>query len=95
MEITEVHIHPVIPQHGLVAFAHVVINGCLRLGSIAIHEKRMGGWRITFPQKGNGYVFHPITPAFSQTLENTIIDEAKTVLGKNYVGQHCIKSATR
>lgn len=94
MKVTEVHIYPITPQHGLVAFAHVVINGCLLLGSIAIHEKRKGGWRITFPQKGNGYVFHPITRTFSQTLEDSILDKVKTVFEKHHAGQHHIEPAT-
>ncbi len=86
MKITEVHIHPVTPQRGLVAFAHVIVDDSLLLGSIAIHEKREGGYRITYPQKGTGYVFHPIKQPLNRVLEEAIINEAKIVLGNRHAG---------
>ena len=84
MNITEIHIHPVVRQNkGLIAFAHIIIDNRLMLGSIAIYQKRTGGYRITYPQKGNGYVFHPISKPLSKTLENSIIRELKNVMEKS------------
>lgn len=89
MKITEIHIHPVTPHKGLVAFANLVLEGQLFLGSIAVHEKRDGtGYRITYPTKGKGYLFHPIHPPLSKALEQAIICELKTVLSQANVRHH-------
>lgn len=89
MKITEIHIHPVTPHKGLVAFANLVLEGQLFLASIAVHEKRDGtGYRITYPTKGKGYLFHPIDKPLSRALEQAIIDEVKTVLSKPHAGHH-------
>lgn len=89
MKITEIHIHPVTPHKGLVAFANLVLEGQLFLASIAVHEKRDGtGYRITYPTKGKGYLFHPIDKPLSKALEQAIIHEVKTVLSKPHAGHH-------
>lgn len=86
MKITEIHIHPVTPNKGLVAFANLVLNDQLLLASIAVHKKRDGsGYRITYPTKGKGYLFHPIHQPLSKSLEQAIIHEVKTVLSKRDV----------
>lgn len=95
MIVTEVHIHPITPQRGLVAFAHVIVNDSLLLGSIGIHEKSGGGYRITYPQKGQSYVFHPIRQPLGKTIEAAIIHEAKKVLGKPNVGYRCDDAGSR
>lgn len=83
MRITEVHVYPVAPHHGLVAFANLVLEEKLLLRSIAIYEKLDGtGYRITYPTKGKSYLFHPIHNSFSKSLERAIISELKTVLSK-------------
>ncbi len=90
MQVTEIHIHPVTPQRGLVAFANIVMEGQLFLGSIAVHEKLDGsGYRITYPKKGDGYLFHPICKPLSKALEQAIISEVKTVLSKAHAGHNC------
>lgn len=89
MRITEIHIHPVAPHKGLVAFANLVIDDQLFLGSIAIHERLDGaGYRITYPTKGKGYLFHPIRKQLSRELEQAILNEVKTVLRKSHAGHH-------
>lgn len=89
MRITEIHIHPVTPHKGLVAFANLVLEGQLFLASIGVHEKRDGsGFRITYPTKGKGYLFHPIHKPLSKALEQAIIHEVKTVLSKPHAGHH-------
>lgn len=92
MRITEIHIHPVIPQNGLVAFVNLVIDDALFLGSIAVHEKRDGsGYRLTYPTKGKGYLFHPTRPHLSRALEDRIFAEMKTVMGKRDAGHRGVK----
>ena len=91
MKITEIHIHLVTPHKGLVAFANIVVDDALFLGSIGVHEKRDGtGYRITYPTKGNGYLFHPIRKPLSKALEQAIICEVKTVLSHPHAGHHRI-----
>lgn len=93
MKITEIHIHPVTAKGGLVAFAHLVLDDKLLIGSIAIYEKRGGGYRITFPQKRENYVYHPIDRPFGKQLEQAITLHAKTVLEKPHAGHHRPESA--
>ena len=89
MNITEIHIYPVTPYKGLVAFANLVLDDKLFLASIAVYEKRDGsGYRITYPTKGKGYVFHPICQPLSRALEQAIIREVKTVLSQPNVRHH-------
>ncbi len=89
MRITELHIHPVTPHRGLVAFANLVLEDQLFLGSIAVHERLDGnGYRITYPTKGKGYLFHPIRRPLSKALEQAIIHEVKTVLSKAHARHH-------
>lgn len=66
-------------MNGLVAFASLVLNGNLRLNSIAIHRKMDGsGYRLTYPTKRAGTedrtMFHPITPELSKAIEQVLFD---------------------
>ena len=77
MKISEVKICPVKPQDGLVAFASVVIDDNIYLGSIAVYTRLDGSYRILYPTKriGTKYlnVFHPINSECGKQLENLII----------------------
>lgn len=46
MLISEVNIVPVKPNNGLVAFASVVLDESLYLGSIGVHSRLDGSYRI-------------------------------------------------
>jgi DNA-binding cell septation regulator SpoVG len=79
-EFSQVRVTPVPPMNGLVAFASLVLNGNLRLNSIAIHRKMDGsGYRLTYPTKRAGNedrtTFHPITPELSKAIERVLFDE--------------------
>jgi len=83
--ITEAQIIPIKPQNGLVAFASVVLNGCLYLGSIGIYTRLDGtGYRITYPTKTTGNknlnIYHPINKEASEAIEKAIIEKVKKVL---------------
>jgi len=85
-DITDVQITPVSPQGGLRAFASLVINQNLYLGSIAIHEKLDGsGLRLTYPTKRAGNskrnIFHPVTPEFSKAIEQVLFAEYRKRFG--------------
>ena len=66
MNVTEVHITPIKPTDGLVAFASCVIDGQLFLGSLGVHKRLDGtGYRVTYPTKRIGShelnYYHPLT----------------------------------
>jgi len=71
---------------GLVAFASLVINGNLHLGSIAIHRKLDGsGYRLTYPTKKGGMadraIYHPLTPDLSLAIEQALLDAYRSRCG--------------
>lgn len=79
-DISQVRITPVQPVNGLLAFASVVLNGHIRLNSIAIHRKLDGsGYRLTYPTKRAGNedrtIFHPVTPELSKAIERALFEE--------------------
>lgn len=74
------------PIDGLVAFASLIINESLHLGSIAIHRKLDGsGYRLTYPTKKVGMadrtIYHPITPDLSRAIEHALFDEYRSRFG--------------
>lgn len=82
MKITEIQIVPIKANNGLVAFASIVLDSQLFLGSIGIHKKLDGsGYRITYPTKlirnKNINIYHPINKEASRTIEKAIIEKAK------------------
>jgi stage V sporulation protein G len=84
MKITEVQIIPIKPRNGLVAFASVVADNSLYLGSIGVHARLDGtGYRITYPTKKVGgksiNIYHPINKETSNVIEETIITKMKKI----------------
>ena len=78
--VTEVQIEFITPRDGLIAFASLVINDCLKLSSIAIHKKlNAEGYRVTYPSKGKFNIFHPINKEASDSIEEAIFSKLKTV----------------
>ncbi len=86
MQISEIQILPIKSQDGLVAFASIVLNNQLFLGSIGIYKRLDGkGYRITYPTKKVGNksinIFHPINKEAGAEIERTILDKAEQILG--------------
>lgn len=87
MRVTEVEISFVKPRDGLIAFASIVLDDQLYLGSIAIHSKLNGtGYRLTYPTRrlGNSQtpVFHPIRKQIGAAIEQAIFQKLKDVMSK-------------
>jgi len=85
MRITEIQIIPIKPREGLVAFASVVVENSLYLGSLGVHTRLDGsGYRITYPTKKIGNrninIYHPINKETSKEIEEAIISEAEKIL---------------
>jgi len=93
MIVTEVDIAFVKPKDGLIAFASVVLDNELYLGSIAIHRKLDGsGFRLTYPTRKVGgaqfEVFHPIRRPLGLAIEQAVIAKLKNVVSKSDAGHH-------
>jgi stage V sporulation protein G len=71
-----------------VAFASVVFDNCLYLGSIGLHTRLNGGtgYRITYPTKKIGLkdinIYHPINRETSEAIEKAIIEKAEKILNR-------------
>ena len=82
MKITDVQITPITPRNGLVAFASVVLNENMYLGSIGVHTKLDGsGYRLTYPTKKVGQkdlnIFRPMNEETIKMMEEMIISKVK------------------
>jgi stage V sporulation protein G len=87
IKITEVQISFIKPKDGLIAFASLVLNGQIYLGSIGIHKKLMqDDFRLTYPTKktcqNDLNIFHPIKREVSLAIENAIKQKMKEVMLK-------------
>jgi len=85
MRITEIQIIPIKPKEGLVAFASVVVENSVYLGSIGVHTRLNGkGYRITYPTKKIGNrninIYHPIDKEMSKVIEEVIISKMKRII---------------
>jgi len=85
MKITEVQITPIKSKDGLVAFASVVADSSLYLGSMGVYTRLDGsGYRITYPTKKIGEksvnIYHPINKEAGKAIEEAIIEKAREVL---------------
>lgn len=75
--INEVQISPIKPVNGLVAFASMVINESLYIGSIGVHKRLDGsGYRLTYPTKKIGdnqlNIYHPVSKKLARLIEQAV-----------------------
>lgn len=94
MQVTEVDIAFIKPRNGLIAFASVVLDDALYLGSIGVHRKLDGsGYRLTYPTRKIGdksaSVFHPIRRPLSAVIEQAVFQKLKNVASKVDAGHDC------
>ena len=68
-QITEIQIIPVKPNSGLVGFASFVYESSFYLGSIGIYTRPQGGYRLTYPTRGNFNIYHPINKQIADEIE--------------------------
>jgi stage V sporulation protein G len=77
-QISEVEILPIKPVGGLVAFASLVVDKSLYLGSIAVHKRLDGtGYRLTYPTKKIGShslnIYHPVDKELARLIEHAVV----------------------
>ena len=84
--LSEIQIIPIKPQNGLVAFASLVLDGSLYLGSIGIMTRPQGGYRLVYPTKKvaerNLNIFYPINKEIAQLIENEVVKRFEEVMKK-------------
>ena len=78
-KITELQIVPVKPNSGLVGFASFVYDNSFYFGSIGIYTRPQGGYRLTYPTRGNFNIFHPINREVAEEIEKVIISKFEDV----------------
>ena len=92
MKISEVKISPVKPQDGLVAFASLVVDNDIYLGSIAVYTRLDGSYRILYPTKRIGAtylnVFHPINSSCGRRIEEAIIKKCTELFERSNDDRH-------
>jgi len=80
MKITEIQILPIKPKDGLVAFASVVAEDSLYLGSIGVYTRIDG---TGYPTKKIGdkdiNIYHPINKETSKAIEEAIITKMEKI----------------
>ncbi len=82
VRITDVQIIPVKPKDGLLAFANIIYENNLFLGSIGIYTRPGGGYRLTYPKKGAGDqfdAFHPINRSTAEEIDDAVIEKYEEV----------------
>lgn len=83
-KLTEIQIIPIKPQNGLVAFASLVLNDNLYLGSVGIMTRLNGGYRLTYPTKKIGIkdlnIFYPINKQFAEQIEKEVVKKFEEVM---------------
>ena len=78
--ISEIQVVPILPQNGLVAFASITFDSCLRLGSIGIFTRPQGGYRLTYPTRNKLNVFYPINREVAGLIEEAVIAKYEEVI---------------
>lgn len=79
IKITEIQIVPIKPCEGLVAFTSFILNDCFYMGSIGIYTRPQGGYRLTYPTRGNFNIFYPINRKVAGEIEKIIITKFEEV----------------
>ncbi len=71
--ITDVQIQPIHPKDGLIAFASLVLDEAIYLGSIGVYSRIDGrGIRLSYPSRKIGdknlHVYHPINKGIADAI---------------------------
>lgn len=83
--ITEIQVVPIKPKNGLVGFVSFVFFDSFFLGSVGVYTRPQGGYRLTYPTRGDFNVFHPINKEVAQEVEQAVISKFEEVT-KQYAG---------
>lgn len=88
IEISEIQVVPVKPINGLVGFASIVFSNSFYIGSIGIHTRLDGSYRLTYPTKksnlgNNMSLVYPINRQIADLVEKEVVKKFEEVM-KSY-----------
>lgn len=88
MKISEINLTPIKPKNGHVAFASIVIDDSLYLGSIGVHVRNDGTYRLLYPTKNSGTgkwqnVYYPISRDASYQIESAILEKCREIFERS------------
>lgn len=87
MKISEINFTPISPRDGLVGFASCVIDEAFRVGSIAVHVRPNGKYRLVYPVKKVGDtelgLFYPINKKAGFAIETAILKKCKEIIRRS------------
>ncbi|HEY1645268.1 MAG TPA: hypothetical protein VGF75_02685 [Candidatus Saccharimonadales bacterium] len=80
--ISELQVTPVKPDRGLVAFASLVLDKSLYIGSIGVYKRlNDDGYRIVYPAKKVGNrqlnIFYPVSKELGYLIEQAVTVECR------------------
>lgn len=80
--ISELQITPIKPCKGLVAFASLVLDKTLYIGSVGVYKRLDNdGYRITYPTKKVGTrhlnIYYPVSKELGESIEQLIDRECR------------------
>lgn len=85
--IDRIQIIPIKETNGLVAFASLVLDESLYLGSIAIKSSRSGIYRLIYPTRKQGDqsfpIYHPINKEMGDHLSEAVLEKFHAVYSVN------------
>ncbi len=73
--ISEVEVTPIKPRGGLVGFASCIVNDSIYIGSIGIHTRPKGGYRLLYPDKNGFGIVHPINALVADLILDSILEK--------------------
>ncbi|MBN1783809.1 MAG: septation protein SpoVG family protein [Alphaproteobacteria bacterium] len=81
--ISEINVQLIKSQSGLIGFASLIFQKKIYLSGIGIYQKLNGlGYRLTYPQKSNFTLFHPINRKMSDLIEEAVFEKLNDVMKK-------------
>lgn len=82
-DVSNVQIIPVRPNDGLVAFASFILDDNFYMGSIGIHTRPDGSYRLIYPTRKisneNLPIYYPINKEIASVVEQAIIAKFENV----------------
>lgn len=73
-KVSEVHIVPVKPNLGLIAFASFVLFESFYVTGVAVYSRPMGGVRLVYPRHKNVNTCYPILKELGREIQESVAE---------------------
>lgn len=82
--VSEVNVIPIKPTDGLIGFASFVLYESVYCGSVGVHTRPNGGYRLTYPKRQNRGrdidIYYPITKELGLAIEEAVVKKIEEVM---------------